>query len=199
MSVRSGSPMSSLYLVTRCHTVTVGVAIMVMLSAITTLAEDALLTPDRNAIASPELISLADATQLAQVTLEACAKLGQPASVVVMDAEGFQRVALSDDRALYIGISTAALKATTVLTFRTATDVLQQRAASDPRFAEQYSKERGYRFSPGGLPLYRGDRFVGALAVAGARDHEGDCAYAGLKALSWVTAEPRRQAPANSK
>ena len=191
--------MSSLYRATLCQAVTIGVAIMVMLSAITTLAEDALLTPDRNAMASPELISLADATRLAQATLAACAKLGQPASVAVLDADGFQRVALSDDRALYIGISTAALKAMTVLTLRTATDGLQQRAASDPRFAEQYSKERGYRLSPGGLPLYRGHRFVGALAVAGSRDHEGECAKTGLKALSWVTVNPGPQASATSK
>jgi len=189
--------MSSLHRANLSHAVTVGLAMM-LLSSITTLAEDAPPTPERNAIASPELISLAEAMRLAQATLEACSKLGQPASVVVMDAQGFQRVALSDDRALYIGISTAALKATTVLAFRTATDVLQQRAAGDPQFAEQYSKERGYRLSPGGLPLYRGDKFVGALAVAGSQ-HEGECAYAGLRALSWVAAKPGTQAPANSK
>jgi uncharacterized protein GlcG (DUF336 family) len=169
-----------------------GVAVLLMLYSITASAEDPSPTPKPDATASAELISLRDAMQLAQATLEACAKLGQPASVVVMDADGFQRVALSDDRALYIGITTAAQKAFTVLTFRTATEVLQKRASTDSQFAERYSKERGYRLSPGGLPLYRGDRFVGALAVAGAREHEGECAYAGLRGVSWVTAKPQR-------
>lgn len=172
------------------HSAAAGLTVLLMLYSMRAPAEDAFPTPKPNAMASPELISLRDATRLAQATLEACAKLGQPASVVVVDADGFQRVALSDDHALYIGITTAAQKAFTVLTFRTATELLQKRASTDSKFAEQYSKERGYRLSPGGLPLYRGDRFVGALAVAGSREHERECAYAGLRGLSWVTAKP---------
>lgn len=136
---------------------------------------------------SPQWISRADATAVAQAALEACAARGQPASVVVWDADGFQRAAFSDDGAKAIGLSSSAGKAAAVLAFKASTRDLQARVASDKAFADQYGKDERYHFSPGGLPLYRDGKFVAILAVGGARNIDEDCAREGLKRLAWAS------------
>jgi len=164
---------------------TLTVAIALGLGSSATHADETSVSPEASTLASRDLLSFADAMHLAQAALDACIGLGQPASVVVMDAAGFQRVALTSDGALFIGITTAALKAKTVVELRESTELLQKRAAEDPQFADRYSRERGYRLSPGGLPLFRGAQFVGAIAVAGARDHEKECAALAVRAVRW--------------
>jgi uncharacterized protein GlcG (DUF336 family) len=156
-----------------------------------TVAQQMPTEPSRDAVARPALLSFSDAMKAARAAMNACAKLKEPVSVAVVDADGFQRVQLTDDGALYIGILTAMQKARTVLALKTDTSRLQERAAADPNFAEEFSKERGYRLSPGGLPIYRGTEFRGAIAVAGSRHHEGGCALAGLHALRWASSSPR--------
>lgn len=138
--------------------------------------------------ASAELISRADATKAAQAALADCIARGQPASVVILDAEGFQRAAFSDDGAKYIGLHTSAQKAASVLAFGVSTRELQARVASDPHFAEQFGKDERYHFSPGGLPIYRKGKLVAIIAVGGAMGIDEECARAGLKALGWGSA-----------
>lgn len=140
---------------------------------------------------SPELITGADALRAAQAALAACSARGLPATAVVTDADGWERVRLSDDKAVSIGLGSASRKVATVLEFRQSTGDLQARAASDKVFADTHGKDQRYYFSPGGFPLYRGDRFVGVLAVGGARTTDAECAQAGIRALAWATTRPQ--------
>jgi uncharacterized protein GlcG (DUF336 family) len=141
-------------------------------------------------LASPGLITRLEASRIAQAALEDCAKRGQPASVVVVDATGFQRAAFSDDNAKLIGVVHSGRKAAAVLAFKASTQALQTRAETDKPFAEQYGKDERYLLQAGGLPIYKGGKLVAAIAVGGAGNVNEECAYAGLKALGWAATDP---------
>jgi uncharacterized protein GlcG (DUF336 family) len=140
-------------------------------------------------LASADRITLKDATRMAMAAAEDCAKRGQPTSVIVVDATGFQRIAVSDDNAKFIGVAHNLRKAATVLAFKTSTQVLQARAESDKQFAEQYGKDERYMFQGGGLPIYKDGKLVAAISVGGSGNFNDACAQAGVKVLSWATIE----------
>jgi uncharacterized protein GlcG (DUF336 family) len=148
---------------------------------------------------SAELISRAEATQIAQAALKECAARGQPASVIVTDSAGHMRAAFSDDNAKLIGIGSSNTKVNSVVAFKLSTRALQTRAQSDKAFAEKYGKDERYHFSPGGLPIYKNGKFVAIIAVGGARNVDEECALAALKTLSWASTEPSAQRTANKK
>jgi uncharacterized protein GlcG (DUF336 family) len=148
---------------------------------------------------SAELISRAEATQIAVAALKECAARGQPASVIVADSAGHMRAAFSDDNAKVIGIGSSATKMNSVVDFKMSTRALQARAESDKEFADKYGKDERYHFSPGGLPIYKDGRFVAVIAVGGARNIDEECALAALKTLSWASTEPSGQSPAKQK
>jgi Raf kinase inhibitor-like YbhB/YbcL family protein len=129
----------------------------------------------------------AEATHAAEVALAACAARGQPASVVVMDADGRVRVQFSDDGAKPIGLTTSNGKAAAVLLFKESTRDLVARLQGDPQFAAQYGQDARFHFSPGGLPIYKQGKFVGLIAVGGARNIDEDCALEGLKTIAWAS------------
>ena len=139
---------------------------------------------------SAALISLEDAQTLARLSLAACAKRGEAASVYVVDADGHIRVAESADNAVPIGLRTASLKSATVLAFHASTRDLQARLKTDQAFADQNGKDARYFWSPGGVPLYRDGQLVAALAVGGAHDIDESCALDAVKALPWVKTQP---------
>ena len=139
---------------------------------------------------SGDLITRGDAMRAVEAALAECKTRGEPATAIVVDAQGWQRVQLSDDKAMSIGISTSAQKAASVLAFKASTAELAARAASDKAFADQYGKDSRYHFSPGGFPLYRDGKFVAVLAVGGARNFDTECARAGVKALPWAAITP---------
>ena len=132
-------------------------------------------------------ITRAEATHAAETALAACAARGLPASVVVMDADGHVRAAFSDDGAKPIGLSTSNRKAAAVLLFKESTRDLVARLQGDPQFATQYGKDPRFHFSPGALPIYKQGKFVGLIAVGGARDIDEDCAKEGFKTISWAS------------
>ena len=142
---------------------------------------------DPEPVISSDPITRAEATHAAEVALAACAARGQPASVVVMDAAGYVRAQLSDDGAKPIGLTTSTRKAAAVLTFKESTRDLAARVQGDPQFAAQYGNDPRFHFSPGALPLYKEGRFVGLIAVGGARDIDEDCAREGFKTLTWAS------------
>ena len=144
-------------------------------------------------LASPDLITQADATRMAQAAMADCARRGQPTTVAVVDATGFQRVVLSDDNAKLIGVVHSGRKAAAVLAFKVSTLELQNRAAADKQFADQYGKDERYLLQAGGLPVYRGARLVAVISVGGSGNVNEDCAQAGVKALSWASTAPRPQ------
>jgi uncharacterized protein GlcG (DUF336 family) len=126
---------------------------------------------------------------MVQAALQDCARRNQPASATVVDANGFQRVALSDDNAKLIGVIHSTRKAAAVLNFKVSTLVLQTRAESDQQFAAQYGKDERYLLQAGGLPIYRNGKLVAAFAVGGAGDFNEACALVGIKAVSWATTD----------
>lgn len=142
---------------------------------------------DPEPIISSDLITRAEATHAAEVALSACKARGQPASVIVMDAAGYVRAQLSDDDAKPIGLTTSNGKAAAVLTFKESTRDLVARLQGDPQFAAQYEKDARFHFSPGGLPIYKQGKFVGVIAVGGARNIDEDCAREGFKTLAWAS------------
>ena len=166
-------------------------AVLVMAAGITASPKESPETP-----ISAELISRAEATQIALAALKECAARGQPASVIVTDSVGHLRAAFSDDNAKVIGIGSSHTKMNSVVDFKVSTRALQQRAQSDKEFADKYGKDERYHFSPGGLPIYKNGRFVAIIAVGGARDIDEECALAALKTLSWASTEAGGQPPA---
>ena len=145
--------------------------------------------------ASPDLITLAEATQMAQAALQDCARRGQPAAAAVVDVTGFQRVALADDNAKLIGVVHSTRKAAAVLSFKVSTQVLQTRAETDKQFAQQYGKDERYLLQGGGLPIYKNGKLVAAFAVGGAADFNEACALVGIKAVSWATTDTTGHPP----
>ena len=148
---------------------------------------------------SAELISRAEATQIAQAALKECAARGMPASVIVTDSAGHMRAAFSDDNAKLVGIGSSSTKVNSVVDFKMSTRALQTRAQSDKEFSDKYGKDERYHFSPGGLPIYKNGKFVAIIAVGGARNMDEECALAALKTLSWASTEPSNQPAANRK
>jgi uncharacterized protein GlcG (DUF336 family) len=168
-------------------------ALLALLVSVAAGAADAPAAPPAaGSLAIPELISQADALRMAQASLADCVKRGQPTTVVIVDANGFQRVALSDDNAKLIGVAHTRLKAAAVLAFKASTQVLQARVTTDKQFADQYGKDERYLLQAGGLPVYRNGKLVAAISVGGSGNVNEDCAQAGVKALSWATIEPTR-------
>jgi uncharacterized protein GlcG (DUF336 family) len=168
----------------RCATALAGCALLV------TLNSGAAQPGPPAPLATTDLISLADATRMARAALEECAKRGQPTTALVVDANGFERVALSDDNAKLIGVVHTRRKAATVLQFKVSSQALQTRAASDKAFADQYGKDERYLLQGGGLPIYRDGKLVAVISVGGSGDVNDACAQAGVKAVSWATMEP---------
>lgn len=136
------------------------------------------------------LMSRSDAMLLVQATLEACDARGEKAAAVISDPDGNMRAALSSEGMVTIGIRSTTRKTASVLKWRLSTHALRDRAAADAAFAAEFGKDERYYFSPGGLPLYRGDQFVGVLAVGGGHQLDEECALDALKSLPWVKTSP---------
>jgi len=156
-------------------------------AAITTGWTATAVAAEPDPVISGDLISRTEATRAAEAALESCSTRGQPASVVVMDANGYVRAALSDDGAKPIGLTTSNGKALAVLTFKESTRDLVARLQADRQFADQYGKDSRFHFSPGGLPIYKQGKFVALISVGGARNIDEDCARDGLKTLTWAS------------
>jgi uncharacterized protein GlcG (DUF336 family) len=172
----------------RSRTFVSGTAVVVLFAAVAGIAAGPKESPDTPI--SPELISRAEATQIALAALKECAARGSPASVIVTDSAGHLRAAFSDDNAKAIGIGSSMTKTNSVADFKMSTRALQMRAQSDKEFADKYGKDERYHFSPGGLPIYKNGQFVAIIAVGGARNIDEACALAALKTLSWASTEP---------
>jgi uncharacterized protein GlcG (DUF336 family) len=141
-------------------------------------------------VVSAQLISGADAQLLVTESVAACTRRGEKAAAFVTDANNHLRAALTSDGMVTVGISSAGRKTATVLEFKASTRALRDRLATDKVFAEGPGKDKRYYFSPGGLPLYRGGKFVAVLAVGGGHQLDEDCALDALKKLPWAKTTP---------
>lgn len=129
-----------------------------------------------------------EAEALVHKALATCEALGEPAVAEVLDADGATRAMLSSDGAHWAGFHSAPEKAAAVLAFHQSTQALSDRLAGDKDFAAKYKDDTRYFFHPGGLPIYRGGKMIGVIAVGGGHDKDEQCALAALTTLEGASA-----------
>ena len=139
---------------------------------------------------SADLITRADALKIVDASISSCERQGEKVAATVTDADGYLRAALSSDGANPIGLRTASLKTASVLKFKVSTRALQERLKSDAAFEKEHGKDEQYFYHPGGLPIFRGGKFVAVLAVGGGHDKDESCALEALKLLPWAKTTP---------
>ena len=122
---------------------------------------------------------------LARAAVAACAAKGAPVSVAVVDDKGNPLVVLRDPASPKPPIA-APRKAATAVQFDAPGSVMEPRQKTDPDFAAKIAAEPD-RLNPhaGSLPLHRGGKLVGGLAVADTTHETADaCARAALAKFS---------------
>ena len=126
--------------------------------------------------------SLAAALAVAKAALAACTAAGHAVGVAVIDSSGAPRVALVADGALGGNVYTAVRKGLTALAFKEPTSQVSaqlQRHQIDPRRITADMVPWA-----GAVPLWRGGRVVGAVAVSGSQSTQDEaCARAGRQAF----------------
>lgn len=139
---------------------------------------------------SANLITRADALKIADAAIASCERQGEKAAVIVTDADGYLRAALTSDGLDSVGLRSANLKTASVLKFKVATRTLAERLKSDAAFAKEYGEDTHYFYHPGAVPIYRDGKFVAVLAVGGGHDKDESCALEALKRLPWAKTTP---------
>ncbi|WP_395396782.1 heme-binding protein [Novosphingobium sp. BL-8A] len=118
----------------------------------------------------------------AQAAEQSCARDGYAITVAVADASGNLKAALAADGTRDNGIYMAMHKTATVVAFKIPTLELRERIAKDPRLIEQVTPAMS--LLPGGVPIIKDGRFLGAIATSGASAHEEEkCARDGIAAI----------------
>jgi uncharacterized protein GlcG (DUF336 family) len=118
---------------------------------------------------------------LARAAVDACAAKGAPVSVAVVDDKGNPLVVLRAPASPKPPVA-APRKAATAVQFDAPGSVMEPREKTDPVFAALIKAEPE-RLNPhgGSLPLHRGGRLVGGLAVADTSHETADaCAREAL-------------------
>ncbi len=135
--------------------------------------------------------TLEESLNLARAAIRACEVKGQPVSASVVDAAGVTIVVLRADGAPKSPVA-APRKAATAVAFETPGSVLEAREKADPAFAAVIAARPDlYNAHGGSLPLYRGGRLAGGLAVADTSHETADaCARAAVEAQSLYTIRP---------
>ena len=112
---------------------------------------------------------------------EACAKQGKHVTAAVVDQGGNLRALLRDDGAAPHTVDSAAKKAYTANTYRTATLEFSRRVAANPDLADLRRMNDRVLILGGGVPLKVGEEVIGAIGVGGTPSLEMDegCAKAG--------------------
>jgi uncharacterized protein GlcG (DUF336 family) len=122
------------------------------------------------------------AEKAATVALADCMRQGFPVTATVVNADGITIVVLRNDGAN--GASTDASKGKAVASagFRSPSDALGARAATDPGLLQV----PGFVILGGGLPISSGGKVVAGIGVGGAPSGAIDktCAQAGINAIA---------------
>ncbi|MBI2177535.1 MAG: heme-binding protein [Candidatus Tectomicrobia bacterium] len=129
-------------------------------------------------------ISLKAAQELANATLEDCAKKGFRVAVTVVDRDGRVKLIIRGDGTGPHTLSTSRRKAFTALTFKATTIATVERVAKNPG-AANLKDISGVLLLGGGVPIKVGSEVVGAVGVSGAPGGDKDeaCAMVGLKKI----------------
>jgi uncharacterized protein GlcG (DUF336 family) len=122
------------------------------------------------------------ALEAARAALQSCEADGYQVGVAVSDAAGKLKVGLSGDDVSRGGLYTAARKNLTVVGFGMSTLALRGKIEADPSLMAQVKPNMV--LLPGGIPIMKGDKLLGAIAVRGAMAREEEkCAMAGLQKI----------------
>jgi uncharacterized protein GlcG (DUF336 family) len=129
-------------------------------------------------------LSAALATELAAAAVEACVKLNQEVTVVVLDISGVHQAMIRGDGAGIHTIDTAHHKAYTAMTFKTDTIdlVARSKKGSAP---SAINIVPNLLLAQGGVLVRAGDEIIAAIGVSGARggDMDTQCARAGIERI----------------
>ena len=127
------------------------------------------------------VLTAALASEAVQAAVEACARQGKHVTAAVVDQGGNLRALLRDDGAAPHTVDSAAKKAYTANTYRTATLEFSRRVAANPDLADLRRMNDRVLILGGGVPLKVGEEVIGAIGVGGTPSLEMDegCAKAG--------------------
>lgn len=127
-------------------------------------------------------IGLKLAAIAAQVAEQSCARDGYAVTVAVADAAGNLKVALAADGTRDNGIYMAMHKTATVVGFKMSTLELRGKIEKDPSLIARVTPDMS--LLPGGVPIFKEGRFIGAIATSGASAYEEEkCARDGIAAI----------------
>lgn len=109
------------------------------------------------------------AAQAAQAAVASCRVDGYTVAVAITDADGNLKAALAPEGTRANGVYMAMHKALTVVGFKMSTLELRMKIESDPSLLGLVKPNMS--LLPGGLPIYSGKSFIGAIATSGASAH----------------------------
>ena len=134
-------------------------------------------------ILSPVLSPGGDnAIAIAQAAEKACRADGYVVAVAVTDSKGNLKAAIAPDGTRSNGVYMAMHKAVTVVGFRMSTLALRYAIEKDSSLRLRVTPNMS--LLPGGMPIFKAGRFIGAVAVSGAAAHEEEhCAQVGIARL----------------
>lgn len=121
------------------------------------------------------------AAEAVTTAVDACAKQGFPVTSALLDADGVLQAELRGDGAGIHTVQMAHDKAYTAITFRTDTSRLVENADKNPP-SPAIVKLPNLILAPGGVVILKDQEVLGAIAVSGVPNRQGDevCAKAGL-------------------
>src|SRR4051812_43914371 len=137
------------------------------------------------AAASRPTLSLEDAKAVLAAAEAKAVEIGVPMYVIVVDDAGQPKGSLRMDGNSGAALTLVPPKAFTAASFRTATNVLAERSASDPVRVASLLANGEFTLLGGGVPLQVEGTVVGAVGVGGGTpEQDTEVATAGAAALA---------------
>ncbi|MEN5018043.1 heme-binding protein [Erwinia sp. Eh17-17] len=141
-----------------------------------------------SALAAPadvQNLTLTQANQLAQATIQSCSASGYNVSVTVVDRAGITLAVQRMDNAGPHTVEASQMKAYTALSTKNPTSKVME-AAQANKGAENMRDIPGFLLLAGGVPVKAGEQVIGAIGVGGAPGGQLDqqCAEAALKGMT---------------
>ncbi|HLH89732.1 MAG TPA: heme-binding protein [Xanthobacteraceae bacterium] len=124
-------------------------------------------------------LSYAMALTIATGALDDCKAKGYAVSVVVVDRDGINMVALRADGAGPHTMENARRKAYTALTFKMTTEAFAKALETNPARRPQTTLP-GVISIPGGVPVKVGDEVIAGVGLSGSPGVDEPCVRAGL-------------------
>jgi uncharacterized protein GlcG (DUF336 family) len=139
----------------------------------------ALATPAQAQLIDHKDLPYAMALTIATGALDDCKAKGYPVSVVVVDRDGVNIVALRGDGAGPHTMENARRKAYTALTFRMTSDAFAKALEQNP-VRRQQATLPGVIGIPGGVPIKVGNDVIGGVGLSGSPGVDEPCVQAGI-------------------